>query len=123
MGSDSRMFPETPADLFAPAQLPPLPDRLTPKVLREAIARVLERVSANELAKECVRFGLPPEEEDEDGPWRGKYRYVERRIRHWRLPELLTLGRDVAAVYDDDRILNHLLGLDGPGAVRGEMKR
>jgi len=122
MGSDSRMFPETLADLFAPAQLPPMPDRLTPKVLREAIARVLERVSANELAKECVRFGLPPEEEDEDGPWRGKYRYVERRIRHWRLPELLTLGRDVAAVYDDDRVLNHLLGLDGPGAVRGEMK-
>jgi hypothetical protein len=42
-------------DLFAPPPPPPLPDRLTPKVLREAIAGVLARVSANELAEECVR--------------------------------------------------------------------
>ena len=135
MGSGSKMFPDptspdlepavrggTLADLFAPTAPPPLPDRLTPKVLREAIAGVLARVSANELAEECVRFGLPSEEAGEDGPWRGKYRYVERRIRHWMLPELLALGRHVAAVYDDDRVLNHLLGLDGPGGVRGEMK-
>ena len=83
------------ADLFVQAPPPPLPDRLTPKILREAIAGVLARVSANELAQECVRFGLPPEEANEDGPWRGKWRYVERRIRHWMLPELLTLGRHV----------------------------
>ncbi len=80
MGSESKTLPETLAALFAPAEPPPLPERLTPKVLREAIARVLERVSANELANECVRFGLLPEEEGEDGPWRGKYRYVERRM-------------------------------------------
>jgi hypothetical protein len=110
------------ADLFAPPPLPPLPDRLTPKVLREAIASVLEGVSAYELAEECVRFGLPGPEGSETDPWRGKWRYVERRIRHWRLPELLRLGRLVATVYDDDRLLNHLLGLDGPGGVRGEMK-
>lgn len=136
MGSDSKMFPgwmfpdldergargEKLADLFAPAPPPPLPDRLTPKVLREAIASALARVSANELAEECVRFGLPAEEEGEDGPWRGKWRYVERRIRHWKLPELLRLGHDVAAVYDDNRDLNHLLDLGGPGGVRGEMK-
>jgi hypothetical protein len=91
-------------------------------VLREAIAGVLAGVSAYELAEECVRFGLPGQAENEDDPWRGKWRYVERRIRHWRLPELLGLGRHVAAVYDDDRVLNHLLGLDGPGGVRGEMK-
>jgi hypothetical protein len=91
-------------------------------VLREAIASVLERVSAYELADECVRFGLPGEAENEDGPMRGKWRYVERRIRHWKLSELLTLGRRVDAVYDDDRLLSHLLGLDGPGGVRGEMK-
>jgi hypothetical protein len=135
MGSSSKMFPDpvspdlehtvrggTLTDLFVSTAPPPLPDRLTPKVLREAIASVLARVSANELAEECVRFGLPPEEASEDGPWRGKYRYVERRIRHWMLPELLALGRHVAAVYDDDRVLNYLLGLDGPGGVRGEMK-
>jgi hypothetical protein len=83
MDSGSKMFPDpvspdlehtvrggTLADLFAPTAPPPLPDRLTPKVLREAIASVLARVSANELAEECVRFGLPPEEAGEDGPWR-----------------------------------------------------
>lgn len=79
-------------------------------------------MSAGEVADECVRFGLPPEAENEDSPWRGKWRYVERRIRHWKLPELLALGRDVAAVYDDNRVLNHLLGMDAPGGVRGEMK-
>lgn len=111
-----------PADLFATPPPPPLPDRLTPKVLREAIASALAGVSANELAEECVRFGLPPEKEGEDGPWRGKWRYAERRIRHWKLPELLQLGHDVAAVYDNHRDLNHLLGLGSPGRVRGEMK-
>jgi hypothetical protein len=121
-GSDGKLFTETLKALFAQPAPPPLPDRLTPKVLREAIARVLERVSAGELAKECARFGLPPQEEGEDSPGQGKYRYVERRIRHWTLPELLVLGRHVAAVYDDDRALNHLLGLDGPGGVSGEMK-
>jgi hypothetical protein len=65
---------ETLAHLFAPASPPPLPDRLTPKVLREAIASALARMSANELAEECIRFGLPAEEEGEDGPWRGKWR-------------------------------------------------
>lgn len=136
MGSGNKMFPGwmipdqdensadggTLQDMFASPLPPPLPGRLTPKVLREAIASTLAGVSANELAEECVRFGLPPEETGEDGPWRGKWRYVERRIRHWMLPELLALGRRVAAVYDDNRVLNHLLGLDGLGGVRGEMK-
>jgi hypothetical protein len=110
------------AGLFTPPPPPPLPERLTPKVLREAIASALARISANELAEECVRFGLPPEAENEDGPWRGKWRYVERRIRHWKLPELLALGHEVAAVYEDNPVLNHLLGLDGLRGVRGEMK-
>jgi len=108
--------------LFTPPPPLPLPERLTPTELRKAIASVLERISASELADECVHFGLPPEAENEDSPWRGKWRYVERRIRHWKLPELLVLGRDVAAVYDDDRVLNHLLGLDAPRGVRGEMR-
>jgi len=109
-------------NLFVPPAPPPLPDRLTPRTLRHAIASALERVSASELAGECVSFGLPAEAENEDSPWRGKWRYVERRIRHWKLPELFQLGRAVAAVYDDNRDLNHLLGLDVPGGVRGEMK-
>jgi hypothetical protein len=131
MGNGSNMFlrldehaahGQTLAELFALSPHPPLPDGLTSKVVREAIASALARVSARELAEECVHFGLPAEQEGEDGPWQGKWRYVERRIRHWKLPELLQLGRDVAAVYDDNRELNHLLGLGGPGGVRGEMK-
>jgi hypothetical protein len=132
MGSGGNIFPgwmfngadetATMSDLL-PSSVPlPLPASLTPKGLREAIARVLARISANELAEECVRFGLPAQEDREDGPWQGKYRYVERRIRHWVLSELLELGRHVARVYDDDRVLNYLLGLDCPGGVRGEMK-
>ena len=35
---------EASVDLFAPAARPPLPDRLTPKVLREAIASALASV-------------------------------------------------------------------------------
>ncbi len=116
------VVPSWPPDLLAPTPPPPLPERLTPTVLRTAIADVLERISARELAAECVQLGLPPEAENEDGPWQGKRRYVQRRIRHLKLPELLALGRDVAGVYDDDRVLNHLLGLDGPRGVRGEMR-
>jgi hypothetical protein len=91
------------SDLLPSPAPPPLPASLTPKGLREAIARVLARISANELAEECVRFGLPAQEDREDGPLQGKYRHVAR-------------------VYDDDGVLNHLLGLDCPGGVRGEMK-
>jgi hypothetical protein len=132
MGSNREMFPNldrrgaaglTVEDLlFTPSAPPPLPDRLTHTVLRKAIASVLERLSANDVADECVGFGLPPETENEDSPWRGKWRYVERRIRHFKMTELLALGRAVAEVYDDDPVLNHLLGMGGPGGVRGEMK-
>lgn len=65
-GLDAGACGETLANLFAPPALPPLPHRLTPKLLREAIASVLERVSAYELADECVCFGLPGEAENED---------------------------------------------------------
>jgi len=101
---------------------PPLPRALTPNGLREAISSVLERVRAHDLAEECVRFGLPPREDHEDGPGLGKRRYVDRRIRHWKLPELLTLARDIASVYDDDRLLNHLIALFDAHGVRGDLK-
>jgi very-short-patch-repair endonuclease len=109
------------ANLFRPPEPPPLPESLTPQALREAIAGVLAGVSANELADECVRFGLESPVSDRDDPWKGKWRYVERRIRHWKLPELLDLARAVAAVYDD-RVLGHLLTLAGVRGVRGAMK-
>jgi hypothetical protein len=134
MGSGSQMFPDwmfpdpsAPdagqvfAGLFQPREPPPLPDKVTPKVLREAIAGALAEVKAYDLAEECVRFGLPAQEDNEEDPWKGKWRYVERRIRHRKLPELLALAGDVSSVYDD-RVLNHLIGLASTGGVRGEMK-
>src|SRR5215469_8733859 len=110
------------ANLFAPAEPPPLPDRLTPQVLREAITGVIAgSVKAYDLAEECVRFGLEPPSTEHDDPWKSKWNYVERRVRHWALPELLELAVRVTAVYDD-RVLEHLLILAGTGGVRGEMK-
>jgi len=109
------------AGLLQPPAPPPLPGSLTPQALREAIATVLAKVSANELADECVRFGLDPSAGDRDDPWMGKWRYVERRIRHWKLLELLALARAVFEVYDD-RVLGHLLGLVGTRGVAGLMK-
>jgi hypothetical protein len=74
------------ADLIQSPERPSLPEKLTLKVLREAIASALADVKAYDLAGECVRFGLPAQADDEEGPWNGKWRYVERRIRHWKLP-------------------------------------
>ena len=51
---------------------PPLPDKLTPKALRDAIVGVLAGVSADYLEEECMNFGLPGQAENEDGPWQSK---------------------------------------------------
>lgn len=81
MGSGNRIFPgwmlpDMPVEDGTAARAglteAPLPDKLTPKVLRNAIADVLENARAYDLAEECVRFGLPPQGAGEDGPWQGK---------------------------------------------------
>lgn len=108
------------ADIFQLAQ-PPLPERLTPQVLREAIARTLtSRVKAYDIADECVRLGLPPERQGEN-PWDSKWNYVESRLRHRKLAELLAIAEKVTNVYDD-QVLEHLLTLAGASGVSGEMK-
>jgi hypothetical protein len=108
------------ADIFQ-LGLPPPPERLTPPVLREAIARVLtSQVKAYDIAEECTRLGLPPERAGEN-PWNSKWRYVEPRLRHRKLPELLAIAEKVIDVYEDP-LLERLLALAGVGGVRGEMK-
>jgi hypothetical protein len=47
--------------------------------------------------------------------------YVERRLRHFKLPELVELAGKVTDVYDDEA-LDRLLTLAEAGGVRGEMK-
>jgi hypothetical protein len=88
------------------------------RTVREVIATVLEHVSAHELAEECVRFGLDPSSGGPDDPWQGKWRFVERRLRHQDLPGLLALARKVTEIYEDP-VLDHLLGLEGARGVRG----
>lgn len=110
-----------PGQLLAPPSPPPLPAAASHRSVREAVATVLERVSANELAEECVRFGLEPSSGGIDDPWHGKWRYVERRLRHLDLADLLALARKVTEIYEDP-VLDHLLGLAGARGVRGEMK-
>lgn len=39
------------------------------------------------------------------------------------LPELLALARDIASVYDDDRLLNHLITLGDARGVSGLTER
>ncbi len=109
------------SQLFAPPSPPPLPATASHRSVREAVATVLAGVSANELAEECVRFGLEPSSGGLDDPWRGKWRYVERRLRHLSLPDLLALARKVTEIYEDP-VLDHLLGLAGARGVGGEMK-
>jgi hypothetical protein len=47
--------------------------------------------------------------------------YVERRIRHLKLPELVELARKVTDVHDD-QVLSRLLTLADAVGVRGEMR-
>lgn len=128
MSSEGQAFPKPPwrdpgvswGDLFQ-LGLPLPPERLTPPVLRDAIARVLtSKVKAYDIVEECDRLGMPPPRPGED-PWSGKWQYVEPRLRHRKLPELLAIAEKVIDTYPDP-LLERLLALAGTGGVRGEMK-
>jgi hypothetical protein len=83
---------------FVALSLPRLPEKLTPQVVREAVARTLtSQVKAYDVADECVRLGLRPKGEGED-PWASKWMYIERRVRHLKLPELVELARKVTDI-------------------------
>jgi hypothetical protein len=56
-----------------------------------------------------------------DDPSGSKWMYVERRLRHLKLSELVELAGKVTDVYDDEA-LDRLLTLAEAGGVRGEMK-
>jgi hypothetical protein len=99
----------------------PLPSKATAKTLRQAIAETLEKISANDLAEECVRFGMAAPQSETDDPWRSKYRYVMRRVRDYDMPGLIALARAVNEEHDSS-LLTHLLSLTGARGVDGEVK-
>lgn len=110
-----------PAFSLAPPPQLPLPGKLTPQVLRQAIIDALYPIKAYNLADDCVFFGLEPVGENED-PYRSKTAYIDARVRRKTLAELLPVAEKIVAERDD-RVLAHLLALaSGIGGVSGEMK-
>lgn len=99
---------------------PLLPDRVTVKTVRAAVAEALAGAKAYDVADECVRFGMAPLEEGED-PWNSKSRYVEQKLRGYSLDQLIALGHRVNEEYPT-ATLEHLLSLAGAGGVSGDLK-
>jgi len=109
------------AAAFTPPPAPPAPTKITPKALRDAIASTLARLNPDDVAEECVRFGMEPRRDDADNPWQGKDRYVKRRVRNYELPDLVTLARSINEQHDSPE-LTHLLSLVGARGVAGDVK-
>jgi hypothetical protein len=108
------------ADIFALSRPAP-PEKLTPQAFREAIGRTLtSQVRPYDIADECVRLGLRPRGYS-DGPQDSTWLYVERKVQHLKLPELVELARKVVDTYDD-QVLGRLLRLADADGVRGEMR-
>lgn len=64
-------------------------------IVRQAIARAIERYSANDVASVCESLGLEPAEPDET-PMSGKYRYAMRRLSRRGHEDVLRLARAFA---------------------------
>jgi hypothetical protein len=84
---------------------------------------VLETVHAQELAQECVQFGLEPPRDHEDSPRKGKCRYVARRLRRRELPELLELAAKVQVVYESAELAHLLSMIGGDGQTLLSLRR
>lgn len=100
---------------------PPLPDRVTVKTVRAAVADALAGAKAYDVADECVRFGMTPLGEGDEDPGSGKSRYVVKKLRDYSLDQLVALGHRVNEEYPTDA-LEHLLSLAGAGGVAGDLK-
>jgi hypothetical protein len=107
--------------VFGASSQPELPTKVSHRTVRDAIANALYKVSAHDLADECVRFGLPPQSAEEQDPMSGKIRYVARRLREHSLDDLLILARNVHEEYETPQ-LAHLLALAGAHGVAGDLK-
>jgi hypothetical protein len=88
--------------------------------VRTAVAGALAEAKAYEVAEEGVRFGLEPQNYNED-PWASKFRYVEKKLKGLGLDELVALGHRVLQEYPTPD-LEHILALAGARGVAGELK-
>ncbi|RKN59435.1 hypothetical protein D7231_34285 [Streptomyces klenkii] len=96
-------------------------DRVTPHMLREAIADTLrDCVKSYHLAAVCESLGLEPEREDED-PHRSKRWYVLGRLQTRQMAELATIAQRVTEEFGG-RELIELVGRLGVRGVAGELK-
>ncbi|GAA4362565.1 hypothetical protein [Paeniglutamicibacter cryotolerans] len=105
---------------FQTLPAPELPDRANLKTVRAAIAGALAQTPAQEVAEECERFGLAPPQDGED-PWKGKIRYIEKKLREFSLQQLVALGHRVNEEHPSTE-LEHVLSLAGVGGVAGDLK-
>ncbi|GAB3557817.1 hypothetical protein GCM10027405_03280 [Arthrobacter alkaliphilus] len=108
------------SSLFQAGAVPALPTAANLKTVRTAVAGALSDVKAYELAEERVRFGLAPQQENED-PWASKFRYVDRKLKDLSLDQLIVLGHRVQEEYPTAE-LEHVLKLAGAGGVAGALK-
>jgi hypothetical protein len=96
-------------------------DRVTPHMLREAIADTLrDCVKSYNLAAVCVSLGLEPEREDED-PHRSKRWYVLGRLQTRQMAELTTIAQRVTEEFGGSALME-LVGMLGVRGVAGELK-
>ncbi|MFF7251556.1 hypothetical protein ACFZBU_47800 [Embleya sp. NPDC008237] len=96
-------------------------DRVTPHMLREAIADTLrDRVKSYNLAEVCESLGLEAEREDED-PHRSKRWYVLGRVQTLGMAELARIAQRVTEEFGGDE-LTELVGRLGVRGVAGELK-
>jgi hypothetical protein len=93
---------------------------VTRPALRGAIAEALYPTSAHDLAAECDALGVP-RVGDLPEPMASKRGYVQARIRHLGLPELLDLAGKVNGDHPEST-LTHLLALAGAGGVDGQVR-
>jgi very-short-patch-repair endonuclease len=69
--------------------------------LEYAIAYLISEEKAYEVAAVCCRYGLPEQGEEEETPWNGKFRYVERRLKSKSVPDLVSLGIRIVEDYSE----------------------
>jgi len=97
-----------------------MPASPNPVKLREAIAEALYCISAYELDQVCDGLGMAPAPAGTD-PMNSKRAYVRKRLLGMSASEVVDIGKEVAAQYEDLTLLA-LVSPDEMRGVKGEVK-